>query len=140
MKGVVTMSSNIKTLASTLVAAIALTGCASGSALVTGEKRSPVDPEAVKIYLESPREYETIGVIEASSDSGWTKQGDLDYATKELKKQAGKLGANGVLLQSRGSKTSGSVAVPAGNIWIAVPSEEQSVSGLAIWVPNTSAD
>lgn len=134
------MSNKIQTLASTLAAAIALTGCASGSALVTGEKRSPVDAEAVKIYLEPPRQYETIGVIEASSGSGWTKQGDLDYATKELRKQAGKLGANGVLLQTRGNKTSGSVAVPVGNMWMAVPSEEQSVSGLAIWVPNTSAD
>ena len=80
------------------LALLAIAACASGSAIVTGQRRAPVAREQVKLYLEAPTEYEVIGVVSASSDAGWTEQGSLDYAIAELKKQAGKLGANGVLL------------------------------------------
>ena len=88
------------------IAVLAIAACASGSSLVTGNRRAPVAPELVKIYLDPPPAFEVIGLVNASSNSGWTEQGDLDYAIEELKKQAAKLGANGVLLVSSGETTS----------------------------------
>lgn len=48
------MSLNSKALSSVILVALTLAGCASGSALVTGQKRSPTDAAAVRIYLEPP--------------------------------------------------------------------------------------
>ena len=76
----------------------ALAACATGSAIVTGHTRDPVAPEQVKIYVEPPAAFEIIGVVSASSDMGLTEQLSVDYAIGELKKQAAKVGANGVLL------------------------------------------
>jgi len=107
-----------------------LVSCASGSAIVTGTKRAPREPSQVKLYLEEPTNYDVIGIVNASSDSGWTEQESQDYAIQELKKQAGKLGANGILLGSTGNATSGYVF--SGNI--AVPVTAKTVSGRAIFV------
>jgi hypothetical protein len=52
-----------------------LTACASGSSIVTGDKRQPLDPGQVKLYLDPPAKYEVIGIVKASSDSGWTGTG-----------------------------------------------------------------
>ncbi len=109
-----------------VVAMLGLAACASGSAIVTGVAKDPVAPEQLKIYLEPPATFEVIGLVNASSDAGMTEQGSLDYAIAELKKQAAKLGANGVLLVSSGESTTGfvgSVAVIA-----------KTVQGKAIFV------
>jgi len=87
-------------------ATLALAACASGSAIVTGTKRPPIAVELVKLYLEPPSEFEAVGLVSASSDAGMSEQASVDYATAELKKQAAKLGANGVLLISIGDMTS----------------------------------
>ena len=47
----------------------------------------------------------TFGLVSASSDAGMTEQVSVGYATAELKNQAAKLGANGVLLTSIGDMT-----------------------------------
>lgn len=86
-------------------AVLTIAGCATGSAIVTGNTREPVEPEQVRIYLEPPAAFEVIGLVNASSSAGWTEQESMDYAIKELKNQAAKLGANGVLLESSGEKT-----------------------------------
>lgn len=90
----------------TLLLAITLVACASGSSIVTGKKRAPLNPNHVKLYTEPPTNYEVIGIVNASSDAGWTEQGSVDYAIEELKNQAAKLGANGVLLGVVGESTS----------------------------------
>jgi uncharacterized protein YbjQ (UPF0145 family) len=54
----------------------------------------------VKLYPEPPSDFELIAIISASSDAGLTEQASVDYAMAELKNQAAKLGANGVLLVS----------------------------------------
>ena len=90
-----------------VVAILTLAACATGSAIVTGNTRDPVAPEQVKIYLDPPAAFETIGLVKATSGAGWTQQGSVEYAIEELKKQAAKLGANGVLLVSSSEKTSG---------------------------------
>jgi ABC-type enterochelin transport system substrate-binding protein len=88
----------------------------------------------VKIYLDPPAEYETIGLVRASSSSGFTQQGDLDYAVKELKRRAAKMGANGVLLSSTGSKISGIAGGAHGGVVYAAPVEAQAAEGRAIFV------
>lgn len=108
-----------------------LVACASGTALVTGTARAPVAPEQVRLYLDPPTEFEVIGIVSASSDAGWTEQGSLDYAISELKKQAGKLGANGVLVMSTGETTSGFVTYKSG---ISIPVTAKTVQGRAIYV------
>lgn len=44
-----------------------LFGCATGSTVITGTKRSEISPNEVKIYLDPPPKYESIGIIEVSS-------------------------------------------------------------------------
>jgi hypothetical protein len=107
-----------------------LTACASGSAIVTGTTRAPVALESVKIYLEPPQKFEVIGLVNATSDAGWTDQDSLDYAVAELKKQASKLGANGVLLVSSGETVTGFVSGGS----YAIPVTGKTAQGKAIFV------
>ena len=111
-----------------------LTACATGSSIVTGTTRDPIDPSQVNLYLEPPEEYETIGIVKASSDAGWTEQGSVDYAIEELKNQAAKLGANGVLLSATGETTSTAVGGYGTGYMYAVPVTAQTVTGHAIFV------
>jgi hypothetical protein len=111
-----------------------LTACASGSSVVTGTVRTPIEPIEVKLYLEPPDEYEVIGIVKASSDSGWTEQGDMDYAVAELKNQAAKLGANGVILITTGESTSTTVGTYSTGVTYAASSTAQTLTGKAIYV------
>ena len=58
---------NTKTIFVSLLA-ISLVACASGSAIVTGTKRTPLEPSQVKLYLDPPATFEVIGIVNASSD------------------------------------------------------------------------
>lgn len=118
-----------------LALAAALTGCASGSALVTGQVRPAIeDHTAVSILTDMPEGAEQIAIVKASSDSGWTQQDSLDYAIAELKKQAAKVGANAVVLTGRDT-SSQTVGVPAyGGGTIVSSSEVEIVQGIAVWV------
>jgi hypothetical protein len=116
------------------LAVLSIAACASGSAIVTGNTRTPIAPEQVRIYLEPPTSFEVIGLVNASSDSGWTEQGSLDYAIEELKKQAAKLGANGVLLVSSGERTTTVVGGYGTGYVYAVPVTAKTVQGKAIFV------
>ena len=69
-------------------------------------------------------------MVNASSANGWTDQQSVDYAVDELKKQAAAVGANGIIMGQPGSQVGGFVM--SGNI--AVPYDEQTVSGRAIYV------
>lgn len=86
--------------------AIFSAGCehASGSAILTGTRRSVISPDAVQIYLDPPAAYETIGLVQAQFQTGaMREQAKQDIALSELKKQAAELGANGILLTNVGS-------------------------------------
>jgi hypothetical protein len=113
---------------------IFLIACASGSAIITGTKRTPLEPSQVKLYLEEPENFEVIGIVNASSDAGWTEQGSVDYAVQELKNQASKLGANGVLLEATGDRTSTVVGGYGSGYLYSVPVTAKTVSGKAIFV------
>jgi hypothetical protein len=111
-----------------------LIGCATGSVILIGTARSATDPQSVKLYLNEPKKYDVIGLVEASSDSGWSDQDSQDYAVAELKKQAAKIGANGVLLTTTGTQTYTMVGGHGtGTIW-AAPVNAKVVKGTAIFV------
>ncbi len=113
----------------------ALVGCATGSALVTGQARTAIEDHlSVKVLTQMPVGAEEIAIVKASSDAGWTEQGSLDYAVEELKKQAAKLGANAVVITGR--DTSSEVySVPVYNSFpITGSSSIEIVQGVAIWV------
>jgi hypothetical protein len=122
-----------KTIACCL-SALYLIGCATGSVVLTGTARPSTAPKSVKLYIREPKKYDVIGLVEASSDSGLTDQGSQDYAVAELKRQAAKVGANGVLLTTTGTQTSSMVGGNAGGVvWVA-PVEAKVVKGTAILV------
>jgi hypothetical protein len=112
----------------------AVAACASGSSVVTGSTRAPIASEHVRIYLEPPADFEVIGLVSASSDAGWTGQGSVDYAIAELKQQAAKLGANGVLLVSTGDETTTVMGGYGTGYLYAVPVTAKTVQGKAIFV------
>ncbi|MCH7870018.1 MAG: hypothetical protein IH881_20190 [Myxococcales bacterium] len=122
---------NVILLVFALLASIS--GCASGSAVVTGEARAPIDPSQVKVYLDPPSKYETIGLVEASSDVEFTSQGAVDRAIHELKRQAARIGANGVLLLSTSSQ-SGTSGFYSGGVYYPGDSDTKGVTGRAILV------
>lgn len=113
---------------------ILLAGCATGSSIVVGEVREAIDPSQVKLFLEKPEAYETIGIVKASSDAGWTEQDSVDYAIEELKNQAAKLGANGVLIETTGENNSSVIGGYGTGYLYAIPVSEQTVTGKAIYV------
>ena len=115
--------------------AVVVAGCASGSALVTGQTRPAIeDHTTVSILTKMPEGAEEIAFVKASSDSGWTQQDSLDYAVDELKKQAAKVGANAVVLTGRDT-SSQVVGVPVyGGGTVVGSSEVEIVQGIAVWV------
>ena len=104
--------------------------CATGTALVTGTQRPATKSDEVVVYTEAPEKYEVIGIVTASSDAGWTAQERLDLALAELKKQAAKIGANGIILENIGTSISGGMVMYG----VYIPVTAKDVSGKAIFV------
>lgn len=117
-----------------LLLVLLIAGCATGSSIIVGEVRDAIVPSQVKLYLEIPEAYEVIGIVTASSDAGWTEQDSMDYAVEELKNQAAKLGANGVLIESTGSQNSTVVGGYNTGYIYSIPVTAKSVTGKAIYV------
>tara|TARA_R110000782_G_scaffold141239_3_gene233998 strand:+ start:1465 stop:1842 length:378 start_codon:yes stop_codon:yes gene_type:complete len=114
---------------------LVLAGCASGSALVTGQAHPAIeDFTTVRILTEMPEGAEQIAIVKSSSSSGWNQQQKVDYAVEELKKQAAKVGANAVVLTGRDTSTQ-VVAVPVyGGGTTVSSSEKEIVEGIAVYV------
>lgn len=104
-------------IVSTIFISVFLFGCATGSSIITGMKRPAINPSEVKIYLDPPAKFETIGIVEAASEIGFSRQSAQDQAINELKKRAAKVGANGVLLTNTGSQTNGTAGVYSNGIF-----------------------
>ena len=123
-------------LVSAVLMLVFLFGCTSGTYLVTGTKREPIDAAQVIIYNEAPEKYEIIGTVEASSEAGATDKRRRDSAVGKLKKLAARIGANGVIINS--------VEVKQYRVPIHDPDRRggtniktvTEVSGEAIYVPN----
>ena len=79
-------------------ALLILTGCAHGSHVLTGTAHPAIVSDAVRIYSTMPDHAETIGKVSANQAFGISSQGEQDSAMRELKKQAAKIGANGIVI------------------------------------------
>ena len=113
--------------------------CASGTTLVTGTKRTATNFEQVRIYQVPPTDYEVIARVEASSEMGLTDQQSLDFALEEVKKQAAKVGANGVILNAVGKESTGGFGNffsngYGGGFFVGGDSYAQKISGTAVYV------
>lgn len=92
------MINSIKYL-SALALPVLLLGCSSGSHVVTGQQMPELEVEQVTIFEQAPVfDYKVVGTVKASSDNGFTEESRKEKATQELKEQAAKIGANGVIL------------------------------------------
>jgi len=124
----------IKIVATFFLSAV-LFGCATGSSIITGMKRPAINPSEVKIYLDPPAKFETIGIVEAVSEVGFSRQAAQDQTINELKKRAAKVGANGVLLTNTGSQTSGTTGVYSNGIFLGGNTRDKILAqGRAIYV------
>jgi hypothetical protein len=111
-----------------------LFGCATGSTIITGEVRSSVDPSEVRIFLEPPSKFETIGIVEASSDVEFSRQSAQDRVINELKNRAAKIGANGILLTNTGSQAGDMVGYFSSGIFFTKKKKKITGQARAIYV------
>ena len=90
----------------------ALTACAASHVALVGRTRAPTSPDQVNIYLQPPdAKYDQIANLSASSRGSFaiTAAGKMDKVIERLKKEAAKVGANGILLHGVGDQAAGSV-------------------------------
>lgn len=118
---------------------LVLTACSGNSNILTGTARSPVASEAVKLYTSPPVHYEVIGLVRSESVIGMTQQQDTDRAVANLKTEAAKLGANGVLLtdvNEGGNAIAGTLIGSSGGaaIWAGGVSSKATLTGQAVFV------
>ena len=111
-----------------------LYSCAVGSSIITGNVRPAISESEVKIYIEPPTQYETIGIVEASSDVEFSIQAAQDRVINNLKSRAAKIGANGVLLTNTGSQSSGTTGFYSNGIFFSGTSSKITAQGKAIYV------
>jgi uncharacterized protein YbjQ (UPF0145 family) len=90
----------------------------------------------VQLFVDPPGAYETVGLVKAESGVGMSDQDSINYALAELKAQAAKLGANGVLLTSQGVRSMGDSISrdKKGRITSSLPMNAQTLEGKAIVV------
>lgn len=95
-----------------LVAAI-LSACSTAH-VVVGQVRPATNADSIKTYLNPPKKYDVIALITTDSNASFrfSAQGKVNAAMSRARKDAAKLGANGLLLQDLGE--SGSVSVGSG--------------------------
>lgn len=93
----------------------ALTGCTTSSAIMTGQTRTARQAADVKVYLRPPANFESIALVTAMSNAAVSRDGSRENVVAELRKKAGELGANGILLnptETGGSTTASGVFIP----------------------------
>ncbi|MCC8474780.1 hypothetical protein LN458_12385 [Xanthomonas arboricola] len=124
--------------------AMLLAGCASSSKVMLGQARAPIDPAQVQVYANAPVGSVEIAQLESTSAAGFGTQGQTDAAVQRLKREAAKLGANGVVIVGVGSERSGGgLSVGGGSyggrvgggLGIGIPTTQKRAAGMAIWVP-----
>ncbi len=110
-------------LAALLVAGIALSGCATSSILV-GTQRPETSPDQVKLYLSPPAKYEEIALLESSNMGRptFTQQQATNVVIERMKREAAKLGANGILLRGVETRVAGAVVSSTSSVQATGPS------------------
>jgi hypothetical protein len=130
-------------LSLTVATIICSSGCAitNETSLIVGNVRQATNPSDIKLYTKPPANYEEIALISADSVSAaYSKQKLLDIAMSNLKIEATKVGANGILLESAGDANDGgsnTVFIPdnnGGGTAVTSARNTQKVTGVAIFV------
>jgi hypothetical protein len=96
-----------------------LAACVSSHQLI-GTAREPISADRVQLYTEAPpRPYVRIAVVNASSKRSWsfTFEGKAEVVVRRLKEEAGKLGANGVLLEGISDESGAAVGAAVGSAY-----------------------
>jgi hypothetical protein len=129
--------------------ALASTGCVSSHQLI-GTAREPIPADRVQLYTEAPLPpYERIALVSASSKRSWsfTLEGKAEVVVRRLKEEAGRLGANGVLLEGISEESGAAIGAdvgtgyegPRGTIDVGVGASTLMLQrygrGIAIYVP-----
>lgn len=116
------------------VAGLIFSGCAIGSHIITGTPRAAVPAKTVKLYTVLPEKFEIIGTVNAFYDKG-AGQPATDACVAELRRQAGKIGANGLVFGTL-STTNGQTYLGVEMTPVFVSNAEgTSLTGTAIFVP-----
>jgi len=124
-----------------LILLMLIISCHPVSHIIVGEKRDPISPENVKIYLDYPKSYEKIALIDAGSNFSFddpallfTWQDKMNKATERLKNEAASIGANGVLIVNTDNKVYQSISSNNQGVQ-STTYEEKLVKAIAIFVP-----
>lgn len=130
--------------------AVLLAACAS-SHILTGTPRAPIDVAQVRIYYGPPPvAYEEIALLDTSSGAlTYGEQNKTDSVLLKLRKEAAKLGANGVLFTGTADGPGGGgVSVGAGGgrvggrgfssggVGVDISPRQKYARGVAIFVAN----
>jgi hypothetical protein len=75
------------------VALVFLFGCATASHVVTGKIHPEITPDSVKVYSEMPAGAEKIAIVNATANNL-----KINSCVEALKRDAAKLGANGLVI------------------------------------------
>lgn len=95
---------------------VAVAGCVSTNAtkLGTGPARPPIHQDSVAVYRTAdkvPGRYEEVALLNATGESSWTNEAGMMNA---LRKRAGQVGANAIILDAisepgAGAKVAGAI-------------------------------
>lgn len=136
-------------LTTVAAAALLLAACAT-SALVTGRVRPPIDPALVRVYYTPPVGFEEIARLDtASGPFTYGEQNKMNSVLAKMRKEAAKLGANGVLLVGTddgyggggvnvggGYGRGGGRSFSSVGVGVDISPRQKYAHGLAIHVPN----
>ena len=116
-------------------------GCVPVSHIIVGDKREPINPSNVEIYLDYPEQYEKIALIDAGSNFAFKDpailfdwQSKMDKATERLKIEAAKLGANGIMIINTDNKIYQSTSSDGEGSISSSSHSEKFVKAMAIYV------
>jgi hypothetical protein len=102
-----------------LAACVWLAACVSSHQLI-GAVRKPIPADEVRLSTEAPsRPYERIAVVSASSKRSFsfTFEGKAEVVVRRLKEEAGRLGANGVLLEGISDESGAAIGADVGSAY-----------------------
>jgi hypothetical protein len=102
---------------SILVVFCVLQACAASKPVMLGPARPAISPDEVKIYWSPPAAYEPVADLNASSHTVFKPGGQqaMDKVIAELKVEAAKLGANGLMLEGFSDAQTGSIGTGVGS-------------------------
>ena len=133
------MHKMIKSMLSLVI--IFFSSCMPVSHVIVGEAKSPINPSNVKIYLDYPKKYEKIALIDAGSNFAlkdpvilFTWQSKMDKTMERLTIKAAQLGANGILIVNTDNKIHQSVRSDGQGGSQISSSTEKFVKAIAIYV------